>query len=204
MKYTQIPTTTFSTLQLNAGILVKSFTTSTGTIGDIIGATSGGISINLVPSFTDFGDDVDNCPKNTKELKKLTSWDNISMSGTFVTVNPEAVTMLLAAGDVDSTDKTQITPRNDLLASDFQDIWFVGDYSDKNGVTNGGFIAIHLKNALNQAGFALTTTDKNKGKFSFEFHAHYSISNPDSVPFEVFVQAGTAEPSLEGEINEII
>lgn len=196
MKYTQIPTTTFSTLQLNAGILVKSFTTSTGTIGDIIGATSGGISINLVPSFTDFGDDVDNCPKNTKELKKLTSWDNISMSGTFVTVNPAAVAMLLAAGDVDSTDTTKITPRNDLLSSDFQDIWFVGDYSDKNGATNGGFIAIHLKNALNQAGFALTTTDKNKGKFSFEFHAHYSISNPDSVPFEVFVQAGTAEPSL--------
>ena len=196
MKYTQIPATTFSTLQLNAGILVKSFTTSSGTIGDIIGATSGGISINLVPSFTDFGDDVDNCPKNTKELKKLTSWDNISMSGTFVTVNPEAVTMLLAAGDVDSTDATKITPRNDLLTSDFQDIWFVGDYSDKNGETNGGFIAIHLKNALNQAGFALTTTDKNKGKFSFEFHAHYSISNPDSVPFEVFVQAGTAEPSL--------
>lgn len=196
MKYTQIPATTFSTLQLNAGILVKTFTPSTGTIGDIIGATSGGISVNLVPSFTDFGDDVDNCPKNTKELKKLTSWDNISMSGTFVTVNPAAVVMLLAAGDVDSTDATKITPRNDLLTSDFQDIWFVGDYSDKNGVTNGGFIAIHLKNALNQAGFALTTTDKNKGKFSFEFHAHYSISNPDSVPFEVFVQAGTAEPSL--------
>lgn len=196
MKYTQIPATTFSTLQLNAGILVKTFTPSTGTIGDIIGATSGGISVNLVPSFTDFGDDVDNCPKNTKELKKLTSWDNISMSGTFVTVNPAAVVMLLAAGDVDSTDATKITPRNDLLTSDFQDIWFVGDYSDKNGVTNGGFIAIHLKNALNQAGFALTTTDKNKGKFSFEFHAHYSISDPDSVPFEVFVQAGTAEPSL--------
>lgn len=196
MKYTQIPATTFSTLQLNAGILVKSFTTSTGTIGDIIGATSGGISINLVPSFTDFGDDVDNCPKNTKELKKLTSWDNISMSGTFVTVNPAAVAMLLAAGDVDSTDTTKITPRNDLLSSDFQDIWFVGDYSDKNGTTNGGFIAIHLKNALNQAGFALTTTDRNKGKFSFEFHAHYSIGNPDSVPFEAFVQAGSAEPSL--------
>lgn len=196
MKYTQIPATTFSTLQLNAGILVKTFTPSTGTIGDIIGATSGGISVNLVPSFTDFGDDVDNCPKNTKELKKLTSWDNISMSGTFVTVNPAAVVMLLAAGDVDSTDATKITPRNDLLTSDFQDIWFVGDYSDKNGATNGGFIAIHLKNALNQAGFALTTTDKNKGKFSFEFHAHYSISDPDSVPFEVFVQAGTAEPSL--------
>lgn len=196
MKYTQIPETTFSTLQLNAGILVKSFTTSTGVIGDIIGATSGGISINLVPSFTDFGDDVDNCPKNTKELKKLTSWDNISMSGTFVTVNPAAVAMLLAAGNVDSTDATKITPRNDLLTSDFQDIWFVGDYSDKNGATNGGFIAIHLKNALNQAGFALTTTDKNKGKFSFEFHAHYSISDSDSVPFEVFVQAGTAEPSL--------
>lgn len=195
MKYTQIPATTFSTLQLNAGILVKTFVTSTGTIGDIIGATSGGISINLVPSFTDFGDDVDNCPKNTKELKKLTSWDNISMSGTFVTVNPAAVAMLLAAGDVDSTDITKITPRNDLLSSDFQDIWFVGDYSDKNGATNGGFIAIHLKNALNQAGFALTTTDKNKGKFSFEFHAHYSISDPDSVPFEVFVQAGTAEPT---------
>ena len=32
MKFTQIPTDTFSQLQLNAGLLLKSFTPSTGTL----------------------------------------------------------------------------------------------------------------------------------------------------------------------------
>ena len=35
-----------------------------------------------------YGDDIDNCPKNTKELKKLDSWE-AKMSGTFVTVTAE-------------------------------------------------------------------------------------------------------------------
>ena len=69
----------------------------------------------------------------------------------------------------------------------------MGDYSDKNGETNGGFIAIKLLNALSTGGFQLKTADKAKGQFAFEFTGHYSMSAQDTVPFEIYIKAGTAE-----------
>ena len=66
-------------------------------------------------------------------------------------------------------------------------------YSDKNGTTNGGFIAIRLMNALSTGGFQLKTADKNKGQMAFEYTAHYSMSKQDVVPYEVYIKAGTAE-----------
>lgn len=191
MKYNKLKETAFQEIQLNAGVLVKSFTPETASIkpADIIGVTSGGVKFTAVPSFLDFGEDMDNCPKNMKELKKLDTWD-INMSGTFVTVDAEQVKSLVAAADVSDT---KITPRNDLADTDFEDIWWVGDYSDKNGETNGGFIAIHMMNALSTAGFALQSTDKAKGTFAFTYTAHYSMSAQETVPFEVYVKAGTAE-----------
>jgi hypothetical protein len=194
MKFTKIPTTTFQELQLNAGILASEFTPATGTLTDtnILGATSGGVNFTAVPSFIDMGDDVDNCPKNMKELKKLDGWD-IKMSGTYVTVDTTQAKSLIGLADIGSTDTTKVTPRNELLQADFDDIWWVGDYSDKNGNTNGGFMAIHMMNALSTGGFAVQTGDKAKGQFAFEYTAHFSNSAQDTVPFEVYIKAGTAE-----------
>ena len=73
MKYTQIPAGTFEQIQLNAGILVDAFNPATGVIGNLLGATSGGINFTDTINTKDFGEDIDNCPKNTKELKKLES-----------------------------------------------------------------------------------------------------------------------------------
>lgn len=91
------------------------------------------------------------------------------------------------------TDATKVVPRRDLDSADFKDIWLVGDYSDKNGATNGGFIAIRLMNALSTGGFQLKTADKGKGQMAFEYTAHYSISKQDVVPYELYIKAGTAE-----------
>lgn len=193
MKFTQIPTDTFQKLQLNAGILVKNFTPASGTISDIIGATSGGVSFTATPTYSDFGEDIDNAPKNTKELKKLDSWE-VTMTGSFVTVDSSVVQTLIGAGDTSSaSDVGKITPRNDLRDSDFEDIWWVGDYSDQNGDTNGGFVAIHMLNSLSTGGFSLQTSDRAKGTFSFTFTGHYSIDAQDTVPFEVYVKAGESE-----------
>ena len=191
LKYTKIPETTFKNLQLNAGVLLSAFNPTSATVADesIIGATTGGVNFTATPTFSDYGEDIDNCPKNTKELKKLDSWE-ISLSGTYVTVDANAVKALVGAADV-SGDK--ITPRNDLELTDFTDIWWVGDYSDKNGETNGGFVAIHMMNALSTGGFAIQSSDNGKGNFAFTYTAHYSIDAQDTVPFEVFVKAGTAE-----------
>lgn len=194
MKYTQIPENTFKQLQLNAGILLSSFTPATGAITDdsIVGATSGGVNFTATPTYTDFGEDIDNCPKNMKELKKLDSWE-IKMSGTFVTVSVSTAKTLVGAADVGTTDTTKVTPRNDVKIADFTDLWWVGDYSDNNGATNGGFVAIHMKNTLSTGGFQIQSGDKAKGQFAFEFTAHYSMDAQDEVPFEVYVKSGTSE-----------
>ena len=199
MKFTQIPTDTFSTLQLNAGILIKGSTgfdpaTGTVTTANLLGATTGGINATCIPSFVDFGEDIDNCPKNTKELKKLDSWE-CKIAATFVTVSTTIAKLMLGAADIGATDTTKVTPRVDLDQSDFEDVWFVCDYSDKNGATNGGFVAIHLMNALSTAGFSLQTTDKEKGQFSVEFTGHVSIAEQNVVPMEFYIKAGAAEPA---------
>ena len=191
MKYTKIPETTFQNLQLNAGVLLSAFDPVTATVANesIIGATTGGVNFTATPAFSDYGEDIDNCPKNMKELKKLDSWE-ISLSGTYVTVDANAVKALVGAADVSGN---KITPRNDLKLTDFTDVWWVGDYSDKNGETNGGFVAIHMMNALSTGGFAIQSSDNGKGNFAFTYTAHYSMSAQDTVPFEVFVKAGIAE-----------
>lgn len=194
MKYTKIPENAFQNIQLNAGVLLSSFTPSSATVSEeaIIGATTGGINFTATPTYIDFGEDIDNCPKNMKELKKLDSWE-AKCSGTFVTIGTAAAKSLIGAADIGTSDTTKVTARNDLAQADFSDIWIVGDYSDKNGDTNGGFIAIHMMNALSTGGFQIKTADKAKGQFAFEYTAHYSMSAQDTVPFELYIKAGTAE-----------
>lgn len=190
MKFTKIPEDTFQKLQLNAGILLDSFDPETASVEltSIFGATTGGINFTATPTFSDFGEDIDNVPKNMKELKELDSWD-ISLTGTYVTIDANGVLSLIGAGDI---EENKITPRNILKEEDFKDIWWVGDYSDENGDSNGGFVAIHMKNALSTGGFSIQSNDNGKGNFAFTYTAHYSIAEQDVVPFEVYVQAGQA------------
>lgn len=197
-KFTQIPTDTFKKLQLNTGILTTEFDPATGKLSasNIIGATSGGVSFEATPSFTDFGEDIDNCPKNTKELKKLDSWD-AKMSGSFVTMDTNVATSVIGTAAVASDDQTKVVPRNYVDAKDFKNIWWVGDYSDINedGSSAGkaGFIAIKLINTLSTGGFKIKSGDKAKGTFEFEYTGHYSIENIDTVPFEIYIKAGSAD-----------
>ena len=188
-KFTKIPDDTFQKLQMNAGILVDTFEPSTGVIGNLLGATTGGITFASNPTYSDLGEDVDNCPNNMMELKKLESFDP-TMSGTFLTLTPAVVKDLVAAGDIDVTDTTKIVPRADLLTTDFKEVWWVGDYSDKNTGESAGFLAIHLLNALNQAGFQITTSKNAKGQMAFEYHGHYSMAAQETVPFEIYCKAG--------------
>ena len=193
MKFTKVPATTFEDIQLNAGILLSDFDPTTGSYDaeDIIGATSGGINFTATPEFIDFGEDIDNVPNNTKELKRL-DYFTAEMSGTFVTVSTSTAKMLVGAADIDSTDTTLVKPRGDLLAADFSDIWWVGDYSDKNGATNGGYIAIKLIDALSTGGFQIQSGDRSKGQISFTYTGHYSIADDSMTPpFEIYVKAGT-------------
>lgn len=189
MKYTQIPATAFQNIQLNAGIMVDSFVPATGVVGRLLGATTGGVNFTDSIEYTDFGEDIDNCPKNTLELKKLDSHE-VKMSGTLVTIDAATAKLLAGAADADQLDATHIVPRNDLVAADFKDLWWIGDYSDVNTGDNAGFVAVHLLNALNTGGFQIQSTDKGKGQFAFEFTGHYSMAAQDTVPYEIYIRQG--------------
>ena len=190
-KFTKIPEDAFEQLQMNAGILVDGFTPSTGVIGNLLGATTGGINFASNPTYTDFGEDMDNCPNNMMELKKLEGFDP-TMSGTFLTCTPAVIKSLVGAADIATGDNTKVVPRHELLTTDFDDVWWIGDYSDVNTGNNAGFLAIHLINALNTSGFNIQSTKNGKGQMSFEYHGHYSMDDQETVPFEIYCKAGTA------------
>lgn len=191
MKFTQVAPDAFAKLQLNAGVLLTEFDPTSPTLDKtkIFGATSGGVSFATNPEYVDFGEDIDNVPPNTKQLKRLKSVNPV-MSGTFKTADTAVAKALMAAADVEG-DK--ITPRGTLEDGDFFDLWWVGDYSDKTGATKGGFMAILLKDALSTGGFQIQSNDDGKGDFDFEFTGHYDLTNIDVLPFEVYIKTGTGE-----------
>lgn len=183
-KFTVIPQSTFEELQMDAGVLLKTFDPADPQVPadkDIITATTGGINVVCQPEFSDLGEDVDNVPNNMKELKHLDSW-NCSMSTTGLGTSPELIRMSLGCADIDGTDATKIVPRADLKQTDFAHLWWVGDRAD------GGLVAVQLKNALSTGGFSLQTTKNGKGQVSLEITGHVSINAQKEVPM-VFYSA---------------
>ena len=177
---TKIPQNTFEGLQVDAGVLLTTFDPADPTITDaaIICATTGGITVSCVPTYSDYGEDVDNCPNNVKELKRLDGWD-CKMSTTSLGTSLESIRLALGAADITSAS-SKITPRRQLTQNDFSDIWWVGDRAD------GGLVAVKLINALSTGGFSLQTTKNGKGQISIELTGHVSINDQDTVPMEFY------------------
>ena len=185
MKFTKIPQSTFDELQINAGILVKDFDVSTGTFADsdMITATTGGITVSVKPTYEDFGSDIDNCPKNTMELKRKTDNDEVTISTTALNINEDLLMYMLGAADKDDNTGA-IKPRKDVKTTDFSTIWWIGDLS------NNGYIAVKVSNALSTDGFSIKTTDKGKGNISLTLTGHTSIYAQDVIPAEFYLGSG--------------
>lgn len=186
-RYTTIPQSTFSALQLDAGVLLKHFdiaaaaaaNNATGfTDADLICATTGGVKVDAKPTFQDLGESVDNVPLNMKELKKLQYWD-CKISTTSLGTSPELIRMALGCADI-GADGTSIIPRMDLSQGDFSDIWWVGDRAD------GGLVAAQIMNALSTGGFSLQTSKNDKGQTSIEITGHVGINAQKVVPMQFY------------------
>lgn len=185
--FTAISQDAFNELQMDAGMLLKNFNPAQPAApadADIITATTGGITVSCVPSYSDFGEDIDNVPNNMKELKHLDGWE-CSISTTGLGTSPALIKFSLGAADIEGTDTTKIIPRRDLEQTDFGDIWWVGDKLD------GGFVAVKLKNALSTGGFSLKTEKNGKGQVSIEITGHVSIDAQNDMPMEFYSVEGT-------------
>lgn len=185
-RFTVIPQSTFDDLQTDAGVLLKTFDPANPAApadADIICATTGGINPSCVPSYSDYGEDIDNVPNNMKELKHLDGWE-CKISTTCLGTSPELIRMALGAADIDAKT-SKITPRKDLAQTDFADIWWVGDKAD------GGLVAVQLKNALSTSGFSLQTTKNGKGQISLELTGHVSINAQSEMPMVFYSMEGS-------------
>lgn len=178
-RFTKIPSDAFQALQLDAGVLLKTFDPSNPQIASnaIICATTGGINASCVPTYSDFAEDVDNAPLNVKEFKHLDGWE-CKLSTTCLGTSPDLIKLALGAADISNT--TKIAPRRNLASGDFTTVWWVGDKA------NGGFVAIKLMNALSTGGFTLQTTKNAKGTITLEITGHVSLAAQDVVPMEFY------------------
>ena len=186
-RFSKISQDAFNEFQVDAGVLLKTFDVDSPELidEDIICATTGGINPVCTASYSDWGEDVDNCPNGMMELMDLEGWE-CTLGFTALNTTPEVIRMALGAADV-GAENGAITPRMELKDTDFADIWWVGDRTD------GGLVAICLKNALSTSGLSLQTTKDGKGQLAVTLAGHYSIKEQHTVPMEFYVQEGTDE-----------
>lgn len=178
-RFTVMPLDTFDGLQLDAGVFLKNFDPYNPVIvdADIVCATTGGFQVSCVPTYSDLGEDVDNCPANMKELKHLDSWE-CKVSFTSLGTSAAGIKLALGAADIDGV--TKIVPRKGLEQTDFSDYWWVGDKA------NGGYVAVKTINALSTGGFSLQTTKNGKGQTTVELTGHVSMNHQDVMPMEFY------------------
>lgn len=184
-KFTKIAQSTFDELVVDAGVILTEFDPENPELVDenIVCATTGGINPTCVPTYSDWGEDVDNCPNGMMELMHLDGWET-SLGFTALNITPEGIKLALGVADVTGN---KIVPRRNIdHTKDFRDIWWVGDRSDD------GFVAIRLINALSTSGFSLQTTKNGKGQLAVTLGGHVSIKDQDTVPMEFYVYEGDA------------
>ncbi len=204
----QLPENLREKLVSNAGLMLKAFDPLVALDAekirsDILWATSGGVRNTCTYTYSDFGEDIDGCPKNTMEMMEFESAE-ARMEGTALSVTGDELKIMFGAADVTTSEEglTEITPRAEIKygeGGDFATIWHVMPYG-----TQGGFIAFKLYNALNTGGFSLQTEDRGKGKFAFSFTGGASIDNPTEIPFKIYLRenATAATTNVEPEVTE--
>jgi hypothetical protein len=184
-RFAVISTDAFDALQLDAGVLLTNFDPTdpyqTPASEDILATTTGGVNPTCTPTYSDFGEDVDNVPNNMKEFKHLDGWE-AAMAFSSIKFNAANTKWALGAADTQllSNGVTKIAPRKDLQQTDFADLWWVGDKA------NGGAYAIKLLNALSTGGLNIQSSKNGKGTNQITVTGHVSINAQDVMPMEIY------------------
>lgn len=208
--YTELPNEISEHLAVNAGIILNDFNplnpaSPTVIKSHIMFATSGGVNVSCVPTYSDWFEDVDNAPKNCKEGMHLDGWE-AKFSGTGITYTPDNIRSALGAATVAAITEgvasgstvNKIVPNDSIANSDFKDLWYVTDWNEGNG-----FIAIKLVDALSDGGFTHQSADNGKGQISFSYTGHKTASDLSRPPMEFYV-VDTTEATGKYAVAQIL
>lgn len=148
----------------------------------IVGATSGGSKLSIVPEVTDI--EVDGALVKTKGLRVKTG-ETATMEINFIELTEDLIkasTLGKTGTSEDTTNYNVIVPKADIEKGDYwENIAFVG-----KTVEGKNIIAI-LENALCTSGFEQEGKNKEGaiGKYTFESHAELT-SDLDTLPWKIY------------------
>lgn len=168
-----------------AGTIHKGLKYTTGAWNmdeSIVGATSGGSKLSIVPEVTNI--EVDGALVKAKGLSVKTG-ETATMEINFIELTEDLIkasTLGKTGTSEDTTDYNVIVPKADIEAGDYwENIAFVG-----KTVEGKNIIAI-LENALCTSGFEQEGKNKEGaiGKYTFESHAELT-SDLDTLPWKIY------------------
>lgn len=152
----------------------------------LVGATSGGSKLSIVPEVTKV--EVDGALVAVKGLSVKTG-ETATMEINFIELTEDIIkaSTLGKAGTSDDTTYNVIVPKADIVEGDYwENIAFVGKTLDGKNI-----IAI-LENALCTSGFEQEGKNKEGavGKYTFESHAELD-SDLDVLPWKIYYPTAT-------------
>lgn len=180
---------TAKNMQLDAGLLVRGLTdilNFSGTIADDkkLGATSGGATFSATPEIRNIFEGIDGAKGNYKDGNVIDNWE-ITLTATVKEMTAKNLQLAMATADIDNSSEGKfdvLTPRMDIKTTDYIDnICWLGTM---NGSTEP--MIIELKNVMNTNGISFTAEDKGSGSVELELKAHFDLSKPNEVPFNIY------------------
>lgn len=180
---------TAKNMQLDAGLLVRGLTdilNFSGTIADDkkLGATSGGATFSATPEIRNIFEGIDGAKGNYKDGNVIDNWE-VTLTATVKEMTAKNLQLAMATADIDNGSEGKfdvLTPRMDIKTTDYIDnICWLGTM---NGSTEP--MIIELKNVMNTNGISFTAEDKGSGSVELELKAHFDLSKPNEVPFNIY------------------
>lgn len=175
---------TATKLQLDAGIFLKKFNVEENSFQDtdVLFATRGGGSFSAVPTIHQAS--ADGAPTNYKGLDRIDEWV-VTLSATALDFTKDVIKLALGANVKDEASGThfdKLTVGNTITDTDYQELWWVG------ALSNGKYVAICIKNAMNKAGASWTFADKGEATTALTFTANYDYTTLKNgvAPFEIY------------------
>ena len=177
-------------LQLDAGCFFKNYDPATDTpataAAKLIGATSGGGSFSAVPTIRQI--EIDGKRGAVKGLETIDDWV-VTMTANMKEITADVLKLALATGassaytaSAAAAGYTKVVASSELADANYIDnITWIGRISGSQNP-----IIIVIKNALATNGLTLTVADKAEGVIPVTLTGHYSLSDMETPPFEIY------------------
>ena len=192
MAFTGVTANTAKHLQLDAGAFFKNFDPATDTFASasskLIGATAGGGSFAAIPTIRRI--EVDGLKGATKGYEALDEWQ-VTLTANVKELTVGALELALTTGS-----HTSVKSPSSQTSNNYEKIVAANDIADSNYTTNVTWVGrlsgsnlpiiIVVKNALATNGLTLTTADKSEGVVAMTLTGHYTVSDLDTPPFEIY------------------